>query len=227
MGSRLDLLIQIAHSLAVQFGKNCEIVIHDLTKQKLEHSAVYVENGHVSGRKIGDGPSGEVMEAISSRQGDPLPDRLAYRLKTEDGRVLKCSTVFLHGEGGQVDYIFCLNYDITVLQKADRVIQSMLFEQAKAEFPGDEREPEQTACNVNELLDSLIRQALVLVGKPVEAMNKEDKVRVVRFLDEAGAFLITKSGDKVANLLDISKFTLYNYMDGGKKERKSENPEEA
>ena len=34
--------------------------------------------------------------------------------------------------------------------------------------------------------------------------------------DDAGAFLITKSGDKVANLLNISKFTLYSYMDAGK-----------
>ena len=46
-------------------------------------------------------------------------------------------------------------------------------------------------------------------------MNKDDKIAVVKFLNNAGAFLITKSGDKVASLLGISKFTLYNYMDAG------------
>ena len=70
---------------------------------------------------------------------------------------------------------------------------------------------------MNELLDSLIEQALALVGKPVAAMNKDDKVKVVQFLNNAGAFLITKSGDKVASLLGISKFTLYNYMDAANK----------
>ncbi len=42
------------------------------------------------------------------------------------------------------------------------------------------------------------------------------KVQVVQYLNDAGAFLITKSGDKVASILGISKFTLYNYMDAGK-----------
>jgi predicted transcriptional regulator YheO len=44
-------------------------------------------------------------------------------------------------------------------------------------------------------------------------MSKEDKIKVVEFLDKKGAFLITKSGDKVCRYLDISKFTLYNYLD--------------
>ena len=66
------------------------------------------------------------------------------------------------------------------------------------------------------MLDTLIEQALALVGKPVAIMNKDDKVAVVQYLNNAGAFLITKSGDKIASLLGISKFTLYSYMDAGK-----------
>ena len=79
----------------------------------------------------------------------------------------------------------------------------------------DDAQPQQIIHNVNALLDYLIAQALSLVGKPVAAMNKDDKIAVVKFLNNAGAFLITKSGDKVASLLGISKFTLYNYMDAG------------
>jgi predicted transcriptional regulator YheO len=58
----------------------------------------------------------------------------------------------------------------------------------------------------------LIEQAVAKVGKPVAMMNKDDKVAVVQYLDHAGAFLITKSGDKVSSYLGISKFTLYSYM---------------
>ena len=36
---RLDILKQIAHALAAQFGPDCEIVIHDLkTKTQGDHS---------------------------------------------------------------------------------------------------------------------------------------------------------------------------------------------
>ena len=48
-----------------------------------------------------------------------------------------------------------------------------------------------------DLLDELIDQSVALVGKPVAMMTKEDKVKAVQFLNDTGAFLITKSGDKV------------------------------
>jgi predicted transcriptional regulator YheO len=38
-------------------------------------------------------------------------------------------------------------------------------------------------------------------------------VKAVRFLDEKGAFLSKKAGDKVTKYYDISKYTLYNYLD--------------
>ena len=47
-------------------------------------------------------------------------------------------------------------------------------------------------------------------------MNKEEKVKDIQFLNDAGAFLITKSGDKVAKYFGISKFTLYSYIDVNK-----------
>ena len=53
---RLSLLRQMAHGLAVQFGPACEVVIHDLTDGP-EHTVVHIENGHVSGRSLGSGPS--------------------------------------------------------------------------------------------------------------------------------------------------------------------------
>lgn len=44
-------------------------------------------------------------------------------------------------------------------------------------------------------------------------MNKEDKIRAIRFLSEQGAFLVTRSGEKVAKYFGISKYTLYSYLD--------------
>lgn len=219
MGKRLDLLIQLAHGLAIQFGDSCEIVIHDLTAEQLEHSVVHIENGHVTGRKLGDGPSRVVFDTLSK---DPakIKDRLSYLTKTEDGRILKSSTMFVRGDNDRVEYIFALNYDITAFLSIESAVHSLVTTQKEAQVlenghTDNDSQPQQILHNVTDLLDSLIEQALTLVGKPVAAMNKEDKIKVVQFLNNAGAFLITKSGDRVASLLEISKFTLYNYMDAG------------
>lgn len=206
----LDFLKQLAHGLAIQFGSSCEIAIHDLKTKDLEKSIVYIENGHVSNRQTGDGPSGIVLETL---QSDPstIHDKLSYLTKTEDGRILKSSTFYIRDDDGSISYIFSLNYDITAFTAASTAIQSLIATKDKLpDLTGDS--PRQITHNVNELLDLLIEQAVAKVGKPVAMMNKDDKVAVVQYLDHAGAFLITKSGDKVSSYLGISKFTLYSYM---------------
>ena len=210
MRHTLDFLKQLAHGLAIQFGSSCEIAIHDLKTKDLERSIVYIENGHVSNRQIGDGPSGIVLETL---QSDPstIHDKLSYLTKTEDGRILKSSTFYIRDDDGSISYIFSLNYDITAFTAASTAIQSLIATKDNLpDLTGDS--PRQITHNVNELLDLLIEQAVAKVGKPVAMMNKDDKVAVVQYLDHAGAFLITKSGDKVSSYLGISKFTLYSYM---------------
>ena len=210
MRHTLDFLKQLAHGLAIQFGSSCEIAIHDLKTKDLEKSIVYIENGHVSNRQTGDGPSGIVLETL---QSDPstIHDKLSYLTKTEDGRILKSSTFYIRDDDGSISYIFSLNYAITAFTAASTAIQSLIATKDNLpDLTGDS--PRQITHNVNELLDLLIEQAVAKVGKPVAMMNKDDKVAVVQYLDHAGAFLITKSGDKVSSYLGISKFTLYSYM---------------
>ena len=81
----------------------------------------------------------------------------------------------------------------------------------------EEKEPEKLV-NVNDVLDDLIQQSVAMIGMPVALMNKDDKIRAIQFLNESGAFLITKSGDKVAKYFGISKYTLYSYIDANKKQ---------
>ena len=62
-------------------------------------------------------------------------------------------------------------------------------------------------------LDVYKRQGQEQVGKPALEMNKNEKIEFIRFLDQKGAFLITKSGEQICELLGISKFTFYNYLE--------------
>ena len=96
---RLTVLKQIARDLASQFGPECEIVIHDLKTNDPEHSIVHIENGHVTGRGIGDGPSNAVFDVIRHNnkkkvKEEELKDHSGYLMKTADGKILKCSTSY-------------------------------------------------------------------------------------------------------------------------------------
>lgn len=212
MDSKLELLTQIAHGVAAHFGNACEVVIHDLKREDIDSSIVYIENGHVSSRKLGDGPSEIVLETLNRDPGC-LKDRLSYLTRTDDGRILKSSTMYIRGKDNTVDYILSLNYDITGLLTVDNALKSLISTQ---ETSGEDHRPKKITHNVNDLLDTLIEQSVALVGKPVALMSKDDKITAIQYLNDAGAFLITKSGDKVSTYFGISKFTLYSYMDANK-----------
>ena len=205
--STLRMLKQIANGITEQFGSNCEIVIHDLTDNNTESSIVAIENGHVTNRKIGDGPSHVVLEALHGDRSN-LHDHLNYLTKTKDGKILKSSTIYIRDNSGEAICVFGINFDITTLLLIDNSIQSLI----KIEN-GDKKEPERIVQNVNDLLDELIEQSVQLVGKPVALMTKDDKIKAIQFLNNSGALLITKSGDKISKYFGISKYTLYSYID--------------
>ena len=81
MAYTLSLLEQIADGLARQFGPDCEIVIHDLKRPALEHSVVHINNGHITNRREGDGPSKVDLETLH-RDPASQKDHLGYLTRT-------------------------------------------------------------------------------------------------------------------------------------------------
>ena len=98
---RLEALKQIAAGIAAQFGDKCEVVIHDVGGGHPEHTIVHIENGHVSGRKVGDGASQVVLDQLNSQNGHPK-DYLCYLTRTPDGKILKSSSIYIRNSRGNV-----------------------------------------------------------------------------------------------------------------------------
>lgn len=209
--TRLDLLKQIAVGIAAQFGEKCEIAIHDLAGNTRENTIVYIENGHITGREEGDGPSEAVLRAIKHRN-KPFKDQLAYLTRTNDGRILRSSTLYIRDDSGMLRYVLAINYDITGLVALENSIHA-ITSPPESKDSGKGQSTNTILHDVNGLLDELIEQSVNLVGIPVPLMTKEDKITAINFLNDTGAFLITKSGDKVAKYFGISKYTLYSYVD--------------
>ena len=82
-------LIPLVKTIALTFGKNCEVVLHDLSDP--QSSIVAIENGHVTGRKIGD-PITDLALAAWRKGGfgDSKEDKLInYKTQTKNGKILK------------------------------------------------------------------------------------------------------------------------------------------
>ncbi|MDU3879407.1 MAG: helix-turn-helix transcriptional regulator, partial [Veillonella sp.] len=198
--STLERLKVIAHGLAIQFGPSCEVLIHDL-QGDLDTSLVYIENGTITNRHVGDGPSHVVLDVLNYDDGSE--GRFGYLTKTKDGRILKSSTMYIRDDNGNIDYLLGINQDITEFVMMHRSLESLIgIGQA------ENGTVEKITTSVSELLDDLLLEAERLVGKPGPLMNKVERLKAISYLNEKGAFLISKSSEKIAEYFNISKFTL-------------------
>ena len=208
--STLERLKVIAQGLAIQFGPSCEVLIHDL-QGDLDTSLVYIENGRITNRHVGDGPSHVVLDVLNYDDGSE--GRFGYLTKTKDGRILKSSTMYIRDDNGNIAYLLGINQDITEFVMMHRSLESLIgIGQAETGTV------EKITTSVSELLDDLLLEAERLVGKPGPLMNKVERLKAISYLYEKGAFLISKSSEKIAEYFNISKFTLYSDLNTVKEE---------
>jgi hypothetical protein len=61
-------------------------------------------------------------------------------------------------------------------------------------------------------LDRLIDSVEAELGGRLGDLQREDKQRAVRLLDEGGAFVLRKAVDEIADRMQVSRITVYNYL---------------
>ena len=77
----------------------------------------------------------------------------------------------------------------------------------QGEVVGGFRQP-----GLHDALERLLDSLEVEYGSPLADLDREDKQAVVARLDDLGAFVIRKAAEDVADRLDVSRFTVYNYL---------------
>ncbi len=214
--------------LGVTFGSHCEVVLHDLRRP--EHSIVAIANGHVTGRKLGDpaigGPEPDI--ALQRSQSDDGHTNILanYETHTRDGRRLKSSSTVFRDENGVLFAALCLNIDLTSIDTAKNFLETIsatdfytdgdLVPELPAARRGArgklaETAPEESAVEVT--VSGIITEAVAQGHKPLEAMNKADKLACVEYMYDRGLFIIRGAVELVAQALGVSRYTIYNYLD--------------
>lgn len=207
----LPLLKTLIEGMSKHFGDKVEFVVHDYSREYAS-SIVAIENGQVTGRSVGKGGTDIGLRIV---QGEHDNDgRYCYTTQTVDGRQLRSSTIYLKDDDGKLLGSVCINTDIT-----DMVNLRSGITQLFAEMIGisAEHEPQETVVyhDVEDMLYSMIKESLDRIGTPVALMTREQKVEGIRYLNRRGVFSIKNAANIVARYYDISKYTVYNYLNDG------------
>lgn len=208
---------QILNLLEHHLGSNSEIVLHDMSLP-YEHSIADIRNGHITGRKKGGCTTNLGLELMSGTV--EKGDHYNYITYTKSSKTLRSSSMHILDENGNYVGAICINTDITETIKMEEFFKTYNSTQNLVNFghPAGKEDGLATANeffsnDIQDLLEQMLIRAVNLTGKKVDEMKKADKLKVLEFLEKRGAFLISKSGNRVCDYLHISKFTLYKYLE--------------
>jgi len=199
-----DTIKKMADSIVMSLGKNCEIVVHDFSS--LDKSIIHVA-GDVTGRKPGAPITDFVLKRLRE-YGNSVTDCYHYKTMTQQGRVLKSSTVFVRSASRQVIGCYCINIDVTDLLNTVHMINDLI----RTEDLADSGQQETFASSVTETLSALIDKAIETMGKQPAMLTRSERIVFIDTLERMGGFVIKGAVDQIALVMGLSKYTVYRYL---------------
>jgi predicted transcriptional regulator YheO len=201
----LERLEPVVKGVAATFGRYCEVVLHSL--EDFDRSIVAIENNGVTGREIGAPMTDFAVELVEERAWDENGVVANYTSRTDDGRVLKCTTIVIRNEEDAPIGLLCFNIDTTA-PVGDFLEQLFAIRYSPDRRPIEEHYP----TTARDLIEVSLTQAMDTVNAERGLSPVERNRAIVQQLYERGIFHVKNAVDIVADDLGISRYTVYNYI---------------
>lgn len=194
-----EFLDRTARGIAATFGASCETLVHDMGVPS--HPILSIYNGHVSGRSVGS--TMDILGYQRELDDEGLhTDFVNLLATTPSGQQIKSSTFHLIGE--DFNLALGINFDFTSLAFANRILVDLMSADADLQSAmwhgGEDR------------LGEIFEECLAAIGKPVAALNKADRLKIIALLEQKAAFSFRKSVPYVSQRLGVSRYTVYKYL---------------
>lgn len=192
----LNSYFSAAEAISLLFYPYAEVVVHDLSTGLI--AAIY---NNFSKRKIGD------ESLLDEIKGDgEFPNVFPVYLKTNwDGRKIKSISSTLRHKGKAIG-LLCINLDLSKWEECFQFLGSWLNTATKSQpaelFKDDWREK----------INSYVSDYLAKEGTTLKFLNKKKKIALLLALHKEGAFKAKNAAVYVADVLDLSRATIYNYL---------------
>ena len=216
MYKNLEPYAKLVNFLSAALVDNCEIALHDLTSKDQE--IVAISNNPISGREVGAKLSNLSLHYLEEKQYLNHDYVMNYKTVGNDGKLMRAATYFIKEEGREMPVgMLCINVNISDLEYLTSTIKKILGikEEKDIEFKMD-NPVEILSSPLDEMIDMYIKECLEKMGFPsyflAERLNVDEKIKVVKYLQEKGTFKVKGAIVLVAEKLAVSEPTVYRYL---------------
>ena len=196
MSDELDPYQSVGEAISLLLFPHAEVVIHDLRTGSI--GAIF---NNLSKRVIGDESLLDELNQLSASR-DVFPP---YFKTNWDGRKMKSVTAVLKNPVGQPIGLLCINLDISKWEEMHHFILDMIkptTEMPDFLFKNDWRE------KINIYVSTYLKQHALRL----ESLDKAEKRKLLLALQKEGAFDTKNAASYIADVLQISRATVYNYL---------------
>lgn len=197
MNPIIKTALPTAEAIAKLLHPHAEVVIHDIEKNEI--AAIY---NPFSNRRVGD-------DSLLTQEEIPtLSDCVGPYEKTNwDGRKLKATSSILRDGRGRPVAMLCINLDVSKLAQFQEVLATFLraeqlIPQPAALFKDDWQE------RVNRYIHNYLQQRSLVL----DSLKRREKHQLIEHLRQQGAFAGKHAAHYIAQVIGISRATVYNYL---------------
>ena len=204
----------LVNSLGVYLGQGYEIVLHNL--ESYESSVIAITNGFHTGRHIGSPITNTALEMLKSLEKSNGNDYITYFSRNKDNKPMKSTTIAIRGENKRVIGLLCINIylDIPLSTLLNDYTPPADLAPAKTgslfyESLGMNEEFHDTSHDLIRSLTNSIREE---VHNDTSVLSSNKNKVIIAKLYERGVFKFKDSVQIVAQILNISKNTVYLHL---------------
>lgn len=196
--STLKEYFSVAEAISVLLLPHAEVVIHDLKTGKI--AAIY---NNFSKRKVGDESLIEDLPDYA-----PLPDVFPVYTKINwDGKKLKSSTATLRDKNQVPIGLLCINLDVSKWEEFRHLLDQW------SNAVDDASQPEVLfKDDWREKINLYVSDYLKREGLTLKTLSKENKRDLIQALYREGGFKAKNAAAYLADVLNLSRATVYNYL---------------
>lgn len=192
----LEPLRSVCAALAALLQPHAEVVVHDIASDRI--LAIW---NPFSGRREGD-PS--LLDELPEADGEWTVFG-PYAKVLPDGRELSAVSAVVCDDGGRPAGLVCVNLDRSPLLDAAKLLQALAA-------PVADRPPELFARDWREQIALVIDEQCRALGASRARLSRDERLQVVRALDERGLFATRHAAHHAASALGVSRALVYSLL---------------
>lgn len=190
-------MLPTAEAIQRLLHPHAEVVIHDIRKNKI--AAIYHP---FSKRRAGDASllTQEEMSMLEESMGP-------YEKLNWDGKKLKSVSSIIRDDKGDAVGMLCINLDISRLEKINDLIAGFISHEQLTSQP-----PPLFKDDWQEKMNQSVHAYLDEHHLALESLTRIEKKELIEHLHQIGAFTAKNAAHYIAQVIGVSRATIYNYL---------------